>query len=154
MTRRKCLFDDLCRITICHPQENWIGSFFCLKADGKGLILSFEIFEFGPSMHEISFFLYINACLQTPHCPSACVCPPLELSDQSQRGLDAWDWRTGMTCNIIAYCIFLLTRKLLVLPPNDNIRHQNYPQNGEEKNCLHFVISWLTEDWVNDAYCQ
>ena len=37
-----------------------IGSiFFCLKADGKGLIFGFEMFEFGPSKPELRHFSFV-----------------------------------------------------------------------------------------------
>ena len=36
-----------------HRKVELAQTFFCLKADGQGLIIGFEIFEFGPSKPEL-----------------------------------------------------------------------------------------------------
>ena len=62
------LFDYLRGIAICRPQKSRIGpNIFCLKANGKGLIIGFEIFGFGPSKPELWPISFVPKNVNLPH---------------------------------------------------------------------------------------
>ena len=50
-----------------HREVELAQNFFCLKADGKGLILGFEIFEFGAFKPELWHFSFVQKNVNLPH---------------------------------------------------------------------------------------